>query len=123
VRRAAVHAGGGPGAPLWSQVYGTDAIEGQLATSVVADGMGDVVVAGLASAGLDLGCGALSIDPDWNGLPSVDGSWSPSSASGAVATGAAGDVLLTGSFGGSIDFGCGALASVGSDVFLAELAQ
>ncbi|MBI4699655.1 MAG: hypothetical protein HY744_00570 [Deltaproteobacteria bacterium] len=117
----------------WSQAYGDSSK--QEARAVVADGSGNVVVAGHFYGTLKLGGDTLASEGnddifvaklDQDGVPqwSKAAGDSSSQEARAVATDSSGNVLIAGFFGGSVNFGGQHLPSQGgNDIFVAKLGK
>ncbi len=126
---------GTDGHRIWARAVGGDAID--MASSVAADGVGDVVMTGsFAGQSIDLGDGFGHAYAS-HGLSdifvvkyaSVDGTvlWlhqygdvSQDNGTG-VAVDATNEIFITGNFDGMVDFGGGGVATSGNDFFIAKL--
>lgn len=121
---------------LWSKRFGDDADTHQIATSVVADGSGNVIVTGEFSGTVDFGGGGLT-NTGWGDnvfLVKYDAAgnhlWSKHFGDDDIQTGqdvtvdASGNsdnVIVTGYFDGTLDFSGNAMTSAGSyDIFVAK---
>lgn len=125
----------GAGVYQWAKTFGGNGAD--YANAVAVDASGNVIVVGIISdsiAGVDLGCGPISIANSFSDAfvakysPSGTCLWSKklggSSFDGATAVGvtASGDIVVGGYFNGSVDFGGGVLTSAGAnDMFVVRL--
>ena len=121
---------GSDGTHIWSHKFGDDMY--QVASSVVFDASGNVIVAGEFYGTIDLGGGVLTCAGGLDVFVAKLGSdgthvWSNAFGDGAdqclgaIATDVSSNVVVTGDFDGTIDFGGGVLTSAGNrDIFIAK---
>lgn len=115
---------------VWSQRFGDTS--GDLATGIVVDWVGNILITGSFESTLDLGGGPLVSAGDWDiFVAKYDASgthlWSKRFGGTArnlswdMVVDGAGNIVVTGTFQGTVDFGGGPLTSAGEfDIFVAK---